>query len=522
MDFPSEVKEDNSDNAKNMEKETIPLNIDAIINNNDIDKKNMKCNMNYKSYLKILYLIIASIMIFVMIRFQNFIKLRKKSNFLPPSIAHKEKAEKEAGREEEEEKEAEKNENIINTNKKGIGFLYSSLFGNGIGRFMTVTGNYFVKKGYNVYFLTKPEYYRDFKYNKKIKRMYVYNNSTLLKETLKSGIIDFLIVANAFDKDTIEYYKSFGLKVIGVYHGVFISLMYNNSTSIYRSWKNLEYHDAFIHLSPDDYYFYNSFGFKRNIFIPNLYTFEPSEVPSSNLTNHNIMMLGRLNDKKKGVLYALKAMYYIIKEVPDAQLNLVSSDNRVKEFKNLSIDLNLTNNVNFLPYTEKISDYFLNSSVFFFTSLTEAFPMALNEAKAYGLPCVTFDVSYSVPYQSGVIKVENFDYKGLAREVIKLLKDYDYRIKMGKEAKLSLNSFTNEGTINLWERLFKSLKSGENEFQKLRKEIMEKYYNKEIAEKHLEKQIEYLKMYNKFFKCHSLKNLTDMNYLNNIEKCNVG
>ena len=51
---------------------------------------------------------------------------------------------------------------------------------------------------------------------------------------------------------------------------------------------------------------------------------------------------------------------------------------------------------------------------------------------------------------------------------------------------------------------------------------MEKYYNKEIAEKHLEKQIEYLKMYNKFFKCHSLKNLTDMNYLNNIEKCNVG
>ena len=61
--------------------------------------------------------------------------------------------------------------------------------------------------------------------------------------------------------------------------------------------------------------------------------------------------------------------------------------------------------------------------------------MALNEAKAYGLPCVTFDISYSLPFQSGVIKVDMFDYKALARETIKLLKDYDYRIKMGRERK---------------------------------------------------------------------------------------
>ena len=43
--------------------------------------------------------------------------------------------------------------------------------------------------------------------------------------------------------------------------------------------------------------------------------------------------------------------------------------------------------------------------------------MALNEAKAYGLPCVTFDVSYSLPFQSGVIKVEMFDYEAYAKEI---------------------------------------------------------------------------------------------------------
>ena len=48
------------------------------------------------------------------------------------------------------------------------------------------------------------------------------------------------------------------------------------------------------------------------------------------------MMLGRLADKKKGVIYAIKAMELIVKEVPDAQLYLVSSDSSLNEFRNLT------------------------------------------------------------------------------------------------------------------------------------------------------------------------------------------
>ena len=212
-------------------------------------------------------------------------------------------------------------------------------------------------------------------------------------------------------------------------------------------------------------------------------------------------------------------MKLIIKEIPDVKLSLISSDPISFSFKNIIKNYNLTNNIFYISFSPNISEYFLNSSIFFFPSLTEAFPMALNEAKAYGLPCITFDVSYSLPFQSGVIKVDTFDYKSIAKEAIKLLKDYNYRIIMGKEAKLSLNRFNNENTTNLWGRLFNALINGEDEFQKLRKEIENKYYNKEIAEKHLEKQFEYIKMYNKFFRCHSHKNFTDINYINNINVC---
>jgi glycosyltransferase involved in cell wall biosynthesis len=401
-----------------------------------------------------------------------------------------------------------------------VAFIYSSLSGNGISRFMIVTAESFLKTGkYNVFFFTKPKTKKELSYNQKIKRIYAYDNNTMIKKAVQEEKIDFLIVNNIFASGLIIYYKSLGVKVIGIYHGVFMSAMYNNSTKSYHSWRNLELLDAFIHISVDDYYYYNNFGFKRNIFIPNLYTFEPSKTPSSKLSNHNIMMLGRLSDKKKGLIYALKAMHLIIKEIPDAKLYLVSSDGKTQQLIDTMEQYIITNNVIFVPFTPNVEKYFLDSSVFFFTSLTEAFPMALNEAKAYGLPCVTFDVSYSLPYQSGVIKVEHFDYQGLAREVVKLLKDYNYRIKMGMEAKLSLNKFTNEGTTDLWGRLFNSLKSGENEYQKLRKEIMNKYYNEEIAEKHMEKQFEYLKMYNKFFRCHSIQNFTNLSYVNNIQTC---
>ena len=74
-------------------------------------------------------------------------------------------------------------------------------------------------------------------------------------------------------------------------------------------------------------------------------------------------MLGRLNDEHKGAKYAVMAMSYIVKEVPDARLNLVTSDYRVQFLKNLTIELNLTNNVFIQYHTYNISQLFWNSSV---------------------------------------------------------------------------------------------------------------------------------------------------------------
>jgi len=499
--------------SKEIENESFPLRTTDIIDSvTDILEKNSE--NEYKKSIKKIYIIIIIIALFLLIIILIYAKYSKNGDndyYLEVYKPQNRTTESYFQR---------RIYNRTNDTKINVAFIYKRVTGNGISRFMTVLGDYFIKsEKYNVYFITEPQREIELKYNEKIKRIYAFNNSALIKKIIKEEKIDFLILNNVFSPIVIQRYKLLGLKVIGIFHGVFMSAMFNNYIKLYHKWKYLKLYDGFIHLTIDDYYFYSKLGFNNNIFIPNLYTFNPYETPSSNLTGHNLMMLGRLSDKKKGVIYAIKAMRLVVNEVPDARLELVSSDGIDEISLNLIKNLNLTNHIFNISFTPNISEIFLNSSVFVFNSLSEAFPMALNEAKSHGLPCVTFDVSYSIPLQTGVIKVDTFNYEGLAKEIIKLLKNYNYRIEMGYKAKLSLERFKNEETTELWGRLFKSLDNGNDEFQKLRKEIENKYYNESIAEEHMIRQMKYIKIYNKFIGCHSLKNMTNINYLNKMKEC---
>ena len=416
---------------------------------------------------------------------------------------------------------------IINKNKTkekiGIAFIYSTLYSNGIARFITVTSKNLLKTGkYNIFFITGKPYYKEFSYEPEIKRYIAHNNYTLIRNISKHEKIDIVVLQNVLSTSVVKFYKNLGQKVICMFHGVFMSSMYSNYLESYRSWEQFDSCDSFIFIASDDYYFYNHLGFKNAIFIPNLYTFEPSEIKNSNLTNHNIVILGRLNDLIKGVKYAIEAMQYIVKEVPDATLNLFSSDGRIQFLKNLTRDLNLTKNVIFRSNTYNLSQLFYNSSVHMYTSLSEAFPMALNEGKAYGMPVVGFKVPYSNPYKEGFIGVELFDVKGLARETIKLLKDYDYRKKKGEEAKKSLEMFKNNETVEIWGRLCDALLSNNSEnYRKLQNEMEKKYYNEIEARQNLESHYNILLQNDFNLTCHSFDNFTDINYLRKIQKCNI-
>ena len=404
-------------------------------------------------------------------------------------------------------------------NKIGVAFIYHILHSNGVARVITLTADHLVKTGkYNVFLITGKPYERDFKYDNRIRRFVGHDNITIIRNLTRKYNIKYFILNNQLTESLIRALQALNGKVIGIFHGVYESAIFHNVTMTYRSWYKFDVYNSFIVIAPDDLYIYKKLGLKNGTFIPNLYTFDPDKAPVSNLTKHNIAILGRASDKIKGVVYALKTMSYIVKDVPDSNLIFATSDTNMRGIENFAKSLNISNHI-IIKYFPNITEVFLNSSVLLFTSLSEAFPMAMNEGKAHGLPVVAFDVPFSIPYQSGVITVPQLNCEALARETVKLLKDYNYRKKKGEEAKLSLYQFNNNDTIHMWGRLFDSLDKGVEEYRKLQKEIEDKYYHEQVAKKHVTNHFKFAQMYNKHFRCHTFENMMNMTYIKNIKEC---
>jgi len=403
-----------------------------------------------------------------------------------------------------------------------IAFITQYLFISGIARFLTVLTELLVKTGkYDVYLITDEKNDIDFNYNKKVKRFILKKDLQVIKDFDEENDIQIYILNNDLS-DVIDIYHSFGKKVIGIFHGVYLSCVFSNHTQMYQVWQNFIKLDSFVHIIPDDYWIYKRFQFNNNIFIPNIYTFDSTKTPSSPLKNKNILMVGRFDDVLKGAVYGIQAMAEIVKEVPDAKLTILGL-NPPQHLLDLIKQLKIENNVNWPGFSTNITEFYLNTSVLLVTSVSESFPMVMNEGKAHGLPIVAFEIDYCPCFQSGVITVEMFNYKEMAKETIKLLKDYNYRKKKGKESKLSLNNYINNNeTIEMWDRLFSSLISDNAEdYKKFQKEVENKFYNESLAKKHLEKQYHYAQQFNKYFKCHSFENFTTLDYINNIEACPV-
>ena len=409
--------------------------------------------------------------------------------------------------------------------KFGVAFVFKNLFGNGIGRMLSLLCSELAKlEKYDIYMITGAAIPSlDFEFDERVKMVRIAGNKTLIQQYDQTSNIKIYILQNELNPSSIKWYKNLngGKKVIGVMHGVYMSSIYSNQTGVYSIWKYNLLLDAYIQVNADDYYVNRRLGINNSFFLPNLYTYDPDTTLNSNLTYNNLLVIGRELDRIKGGLYAVKAMDLIRREIPDAKLYFISSNYKITFLQNLINELNLTENLQVLHFTKNISKYFWNSSIFINPSLSEACPMVINEAKAHGLPIVGFNISYSVPYQTGVIRVETTNYTQMAEECIKLLKDYNYRKKMGMEAKLSMKRMSNNETIQRWSQLFEVLVNNDMEgYKKLQELTFEKkYYDEESARDHLESNWKQGQIFNRYFCCHDFNDMLNITYINSIKGC---
>jgi glycosyltransferase involved in cell wall biosynthesis len=233
---------------------------------------------------------------------------------------------------------------------------------------------------------------------------------------------------------------------------------------LYKEYKNSAYIISIVPFDND--YLHKKWGIK-SIFMNNFITYDYNYIIQSKLDNKKIIMLGRGNAIKKRFQKGILAMEYIIKEINNCELGIISGLEYINNLINLVYNLKLENNIHFLGYISYPESYFHNYSLNLFPSISEAFPMVLTETKIYGIPNILLGLDYIKLAKKGNIIIYDDSPESLSREAIKLLKYHNLRQNLGNEARISVKKYNNNLLMSKWSKLILSVYYENNYFQDL-------------------------------------------------------
>ncbi len=155
--------------------------------------------------------------------------------------------------------------------------------------------------------------------------------------------------------------------------------------------------------------------------------------------------VGRIMPEKDLVTW-LRAAALVARKFPDARFVLVGEgrdSTTFGELQTLVLTLGIAKKVIFLGYHRNLLPVYSAFDIFVLSSLREGLPNSILEAMALGLPVVTTDVAGAkelvVNGETGFV-VPQKDSEGLARAIVTLLADHEYRDRMGKAGRERIES----------------------------------------------------------------------------------
>jgi glycosyltransferase involved in cell wall biosynthesis len=171
-------------------------------------------------------------------------------------------------------------------------------------------------------------------------------------------------------------------------------------------------------------------------------------------TGAELLWVGRL-EPLKNYKDLLDVMAYVTKKRSDAHLTVLGSAERPKDmqaFIKIIEKRGLASNISVVGYHKDVDTYYSKASIFVMTSVVEGFPTAMVESKAYGLPCVTYDLPYleMLRDNEGMFKVRYGDKASMAERIVQLLDDSALRGTMGRAARHSVERYDAVDQVAVW------------------------------------------------------------------------
>jgi len=260
-------------------------------------------------------------------------------------------------------------------------------------------------------------------------------------------------------------------------------------------------------------YIFEKWGIK-SILMNNFVTYEYNSTFPLDLISKTILMIGRADNKLKRFELGIQAMEYIIKEVSESEMRIITNITNIFYLKSIINNLNLENNVKFYEYSPTPEKYFKNISLNIITSISESFCLVLSETKIYGIPNILIGLDYISISNGGTVIIYDDSPEYIAKESIKILLYETYRLKLGKEARRNIRVFKNEILLQKWIKLIVSIYHGNFYYEKLRK--LDKKISEMKALNLLKNQISLLKKRKKGLNDITLNNIENLTYMQNI------
>lgn len=204
------------------------------------------------------------------------------------------------------------------------------------------------------------------------------------------------------------------------------------------------------------------FKAKNTFIIPNPVTIAVKE--TSPLTSKVVLAVGRLTYQKGFDLLLqawqkLKNSHY--PEVKDWQLQIAGGGEDEQQLKQLADTLQVSSSVTFIPPTNQIERLFHGASIFVMSSRFEGLPLALVEAKAYGLPTVCFDCETGprevITHEEDGLLVEAGNTYALSQSLIRVMINQGERRLFGAKSIEKSKRFFLDEVVKDWNKLFQSL-----------------------------------------------------------------
>lgn len=223
---------------------------------------------------------------------------------------------------------------------------------------------------------------------------------------------------------------------------------YSNSLElapkVKTGYKNIDKFDVAVLLSEEQ-----KTDITSQIGIKTTYCVVPHyhEVESNNLSFNNnyknkdtnlAVIVSRFSTIKR-IDHSIKAFSIVVKEIPNAKLEIWGTGNQENKYKSLIKELGLENHVFLKGFTHNSDEAFQKGLFSLFTSKSEGFGLSCLESMSNGTPVISYDFKYGpkdmiVNNENGFL-INNGDIDKLASKMIYFFKNPSKAIKMGKKAR---------------------------------------------------------------------------------------